>query len=83
MITANGKTRCPCITGCNLAGRQFGDDYSEQATEEEMRKLWEKFVKIHNEKERRWLVEEFSMRNGIRTWANGEKQKVKMEAMQH
>ena len=29
------------------------------------------------------MVEEFSLRDGIRTWANGEKQKVRMEAMQH
>jgi hypothetical protein len=59
-MKANGQTRCPCVTGVNLAGVKFGDDYSEQATEEEMRKLWSEEVTIHTEKERRWHVEELT-----------------------
>jgi hypothetical protein len=48
-MKANGQTRCPCVTGVNLAGVKFGDDYSEQATEEEMKKLWTKDATIHTE----------------------------------
>ena len=82
MMKTNGQKYCPCVTGVNLAGVRFGDDYSAQATEDELKKLHTKFVAIQHEKERRWQVEEFSMRDGIKKWANTEKQRVKREAMQ-
>ena len=82
MMKTNGQSYCPCITGVNLAGVRFGDDYSAQATEDKLKKLHTKFVAIQLEKERRWQVEEFSMRDSIKKWANTEKQRVRREAMQ-
>ena len=82
MMKANGQNYCPCISGVNLAGVRFGDDYAAQATEGELKKLYTKFVAIQQEKERRWQVDEFSMRDGIKKWANQEKQRVRREAMQ-
>ena len=82
MMKANGQESCPCISGVSLTNNRFGDDYTAQATEDELKKLHAKCVVIQQEKERRWLVEEHHMRDGIKKWANQERKRIKREAVQ-
>ena len=65
-----------------MRGVQFGEDFTEQATEPELRKLHNEWVKVDKEKQRRWGVENFSVREDIKVWANNERKRVKMEALQ-
>ena len=65
-----------------MGGTRFGEDFTEQATEPELKKLWSKWVKIDKEKQRRWDVENVSVRADLKLWANEERKRTKLETMQ-
>ena len=65
-----------------MGGTRFGEDFTEQATEPELKKLWNKWVKIDKEKQRRWDVENVSVRADLKLWANQERKRAKLETLQ-